>query len=162
MNNFRSNNNKSNNMFIYKALFRVHKDNLLVKKQNNKNNTLKTQKETSYTLKAILIRWVLVIVLKIVSSVGSLMCLWREFQREAAATEKALSPQVWCLVLWGGGRKFVSEEWRVRDGLWWWSRSARWGGGLMSVEEYFEFDRCGTGSQRSFWRMDAVTTGCEK
>ena len=33
-------------------------------------------------------------VLKVLTSVQSLMCLRREFQREGAATEKALSPQV--------------------------------------------------------------------
>ena len=38
-------------------------------------------------------------VLKVLSSVQSLMCLGRVFQREGAATEKALSPQVQCLVL---------------------------------------------------------------
>ncbi|XP_073330598.1 sialoadhesin-like [Pagrus major] len=40
------------------------------------------------------------------------------FQREGAATEKAVSPQVRCLVLCGGVRKFASEERTVRDGLW--------------------------------------------
>ena len=39
-------------MSIYKALFRVHKDNLLVKKQNNKNNTLKTQKRDKLYIKS--------------------------------------------------------------------------------------------------------------
>ena len=38
-------------------------------------------------------------VLKVLSSVQSLMCLGRVFQREGPATEKALSPQVQCLVL---------------------------------------------------------------
>ena len=64
-------------------------------------------------------------VLKVLRSVQSLMCLWRELQRMGAATEKALSPQVQCLVLCDGVRKFASEEWRVRDGLWRWSRLVR-------------------------------------
>ena len=56
-------------------------------------------------------------VLEVLSSVRSLMCLGRVIQREGAATEKALSPQVRCLVLGGGVRKFASEERRVWDGL---------------------------------------------
>ncbi|XP_073330109.1 B-cell receptor CD22-like [Pagrus major] len=54
----------------------------------------------------------------VVRSVQSLMCVGRELQREGAATEKAVSPQVRCLVLCGGVRKFASEERMVRDGLW--------------------------------------------
>ena len=38
-------------------------------------------------------------VLKVLSSVQSLMCLGRVFQREGAAAEKALLPRVQCLVL---------------------------------------------------------------
>lgn len=39
--------------------------------------------------------------------------LGKKFQREAAM-DKALSPQVWCLVLSGGDRKLASEERRLR------------------------------------------------
>lgn len=37
------------------------------------------------------------------------MCLGREFQREGAAIEKALSPKVQCLVLSGGDRRLALE-----------------------------------------------------
>ena len=40
----------------------------------------------------------------------------REFQREEAAMETALSPQVRCLVLSGGERRLASEERRCREG----------------------------------------------
>ena len=60
--------------------------------------------------------------LKVLRSVQSLMCLGREFQREGAATGKALLPQVQCLVQCGGVRKVASEELRVWDGLWQWHR----------------------------------------
>ncbi len=52
----------------------------------------------------------------------SRMCLVREFQSEWAASEKALSPQVWCLVLTGGDRRLTAEEWRWQEGEWWWSK----------------------------------------
>ena len=55
----------------------------------------------------------------------SRICLGREFQREGAAAEKALSPQVRCLVLSGGVRRFASDERRLRDGLWRWSKLVR-------------------------------------
>lgn len=55
-------------------------------------------------------------VLKIMRSVKSMMCSGRE----GAGTEKALLPQVRCLVLCGGARKSLSEERRARD------RSLRW------------------------------------
>lgn len=38
------------------------------------------------------------------------MCLGRDFQRVRAATEKALSPQIWCLVQGGCVRRFASVE----------------------------------------------------
>ena len=53
------------------------------------------------------------------------MCLGKEFQRVGAATEKALSPKVRCLVLGGGVRRFSSDEQRLHDGLWRWSMSVR-------------------------------------
>ena len=56
-------------------------------------------------------------VLIVMSSAQSLVCLGRLFQREGAATEKALSPQVRCSVLCGGVRKFAFEKQRVRDGM---------------------------------------------
>ena len=49
----------------------------------------------------------------------------REFQRVGAATEKALSTQVRCLVLGGGARRWAEEDRRVREGAWGWSRSLR-------------------------------------
>ena len=58
-------------------------------------------------------------VLKVLSSVHSLMCLGRMFQRKGAAAEKALSPQVQCLVLCGGVRRFVSGWVGV---MWSWMR----------------------------------------
>lgn len=39
-----------------------------------------------------------------------------------AAMEKALSPQVRCLVLSVGERRLESEERRLWEGVWWWSR----------------------------------------
>ena len=45
--------------------------------------------------------------LKFERSVQSRICVGREFQREGAATEKALSPKVRCLVLGGGDRRFA-------------------------------------------------------
>lgn len=45
------------------------------------------------------------------------MCLGREFQRVGSAIEKALSPQVQCLVLSGGDRRLASEERRLREGV---------------------------------------------
>ena len=38
------------------------------------------------------------------------MSLEREFQQEEVAMEKALSPQVQCLVMLGGARKFASAD----------------------------------------------------
>ena len=49
---------------------------------------------TVQTLKAVLKRWVLVRVLNWDRLVQSRMCCGSEFQREGAAMEKALSPQV--------------------------------------------------------------------
>ena len=111
---------------FYIVLFRYSKTLYRLKKKY-KNNTheIEKKKRTGYTLKTILKRWDLVSVFKVLSSAQSLMCLGIVFQREGAATEKALSPQVQCLVLWGGVRRFASEEQRVRDGLWQWSRSIR-------------------------------------
>ena len=68
-------------------------------------------------------------VLVVLSSVQSLMCLGRMIQRQGAATEKALSLRVQGLVLCAGVRKFVLEEQRGRDGLWWWSKWVRSAGG---------------------------------
>ena len=51
--------------------------------------------------------------------------LGRVFQREGAATLKALSPQVQCLVMGGSDRRFVSEERRQRLGEWGSRRSVR-------------------------------------
>ena len=55
----------------------------------------------------------------------SRMGLGREFQRVGAAMEKALSPQVRSLVLSGGERRLASEERRLREGVWRWSRLVR-------------------------------------
>lgn len=49
------------------------------------------------------------------------MQLWRRFCRL----------QFWCLVLNGGGRRLAPEGWRLRGGLWWWSRSVRQEGALF-------------------------------
>ena len=49
-------------------------------------------------------------VLIVLSSVRSLMCLGRVLQRVGAAPEKALSPQVQCLVLCGGVKKFCRGD----------------------------------------------------
>lgn len=46
------------------------------------------------------------------------MGLGSEFQREGAAMEKALSPQVRCLVRVGSDRMFPSDERRSRKGVW--------------------------------------------
>ena len=64
-------------------------------------------------------------VLKVGRCVQIRMGLGSEFQREGAAMEKARSPQVRCLVHAGGERMFPSDEWRSREGVWWWSRSVR-------------------------------------
>lgn len=80
---------------FYFALSRVHKNTLQVQKQKYINTSLKTQN-------------VLVSVLKVVRSVQFLMCLGREFQREWAATEKVLWPQVRCSVLCGGLWRFAN------------------------------------------------------
>lgn len=61
-------------------------------------------------------------------------------QREGAALQKALSPQVRCLVLSGWERRFTSVERRLREGVWRWSREVRqgkrglcgWGGVLWT------------------------------
>ena len=55
----------------------------------------------------------------------SRVCLGRALHREGAAMEKALSPQVWCVVLSGCERRFASVDRRVREGVWWWSKSVR-------------------------------------
>lgn len=55
--------------------------------------------------------------LKVDRLVQALMCLGSEFQREGAAMEKALSPQVRWLVLSGMDRRLVSEERREREGV---------------------------------------------
>ncbi len=44
--------------------------------------------------------------------------LGSEFQREGAAMENALSPQVRCLVRSVGERVFPSDERRLREGVW--------------------------------------------
>ena len=67
----------------------------------------------------------MVSVLKVVRSVQSLMCCGSEFQREGASMEKALSPQVQCLVHVGIERRLASDERRLREGVWWWIRSVR-------------------------------------
>lgn len=45
----------------------------------------------------------------------------KEFQRRGAAVgaavEKALLPQVWHLVLYGGDRRLTTEERRMREGV---------------------------------------------
>ncbi len=64
----------------------------------------------NHTLTAVLKRWVLISVLNIDRSVQSQMCLGIEFQKEGAAMEKALSPQVGCLFLDGGDRRLALEE----------------------------------------------------
>ena len=60
-------------------------------------------------------RWVLRAVLKVLSEGASLMHFGSAFQREGAATEKALSPQVRRLVL-GTWRRPASLDLRERDG----------------------------------------------
>ena len=52
------------------------------------------------------------------------MGMGRVFQREGAATEKALSPQVRSLVL-GIFKQFVSPDLRLRVGAWRGRRSVR-------------------------------------
>lgn len=54
-------------------------------------------------------------------SAQSPMCL----KREEAAVAKAVSPQLRCFVLSGGNRRLASEERRLWEGVWWWSRSVR-------------------------------------
>lgn len=63
--------------------------------------------------------------LKVESEEESLMCFGSEFQRVGAAMEKALSPQVRCLVLVGGDRRLASEDLSVREGVCLWRRSDR-------------------------------------
>ena len=46
------------------------------------------------------------------------MGMGSEFQREGAAMEKALSPQVQCLVRVDGVRKCPMDERRLREGVW--------------------------------------------
>ena len=55
--------------------------------------------------------------LNVCMSLQSLMGLGSEFQRVGAATEKALSPQVRCLVRAGRERRFPSEDRRAREGV---------------------------------------------
>ena len=76
-------------------------------------------------LKADLKSWVLSDDLKVDGLEQSRICLGRAFQREGAAMEKALAPQVRCLVLSGCERRFASDDRRVREGVWWWSKSVR-------------------------------------
>jgi len=57
--------------------------------------------------------------------VQSLMGCGSEFQREGAATEKALSPQVQCLMRVGMDKRLASDERRQREEVWWCSRSVR-------------------------------------
>jgi len=49
--------------------------------------------------------------------VQSLMYFGREFQRRGAATEKALSPQVRCVVRVSEDRRLASDERRLPGGL---------------------------------------------
>ena len=85
---------------FYIALFREHKDTLHVKKQKYKNNP-HTQKREQLHIKSKLKKVSFVSVLRVLKSVQFLVCLGREFQREGAAAEKALSPQVRCLLMCG-------------------------------------------------------------
>ncbi|CAB1450546.1 unnamed protein product [Pleuronectes platessa] len=52
--------------------------------------------------------------LKVDGALQSLMCWGREFQRERAAIEKALSPQIQSLVMCGMEKSWASEERRLR------------------------------------------------
>ena len=87
-----------------------------------------------YTLKADLKRCVLTNDLKVDRLVQSLMGLGSEFQREGAAMEKALSPQVRCLVLSGVDRRLASEERRQREPTW--LRCSVVGCFLCSMDDY--------------------------
>ena len=65
-------------------------------------------------LKADLKRWVFSNDLKVDGLEQPRMCLGRAFQRKGAAMEKALSPQVWCLVLGGCERRLASDDRRCQ------------------------------------------------
>ena len=82
-----------------------------MKQKKQKLNTL------IHTLKANLKRWVFRGDLNVCMSLQSLMGLGSEFQRVGAATEKALSPQVRCLVRAGRERRFPADDRRAREGV---------------------------------------------
>ena len=67
-------------------------------------------------MNAVLKRWVFSADLKVGSEGASLMFLGSAFQRVGAATEKALSPQVFLLTLLGPSRRPASLDLRERDG----------------------------------------------
>ena len=73
--------------------------------------------KSSHTLKAVLKRWVLVRGLNVDKFGQFRMCNGSAFQRVGAATEKALSPQVRCLVSGGRERRWAPEDRRSREGV---------------------------------------------
>ena len=73
--------------------------------------------KTVYRLKAIVKRCVFSCDLKMRGSVQSLIGLGSEFQRVGATVEKALSPQVRCLVRGGRERRLPSDDRRAREGV---------------------------------------------
>ena len=67
-------------------------------------------------MNAVLKRWVFSANLNVGSEGASLICFGSAFQRVGAATEKALSPQVFLLIFLGTSRRPASLDLRERDG----------------------------------------------
>ena len=72
----------------------------MLKSRNIKTTHIHKKREQLH-IKSKLKKVSFVSVLRVLMSVQFLVCLGREFQREGAAAEKALSPQVRCLLMCG-------------------------------------------------------------